>query len=479
MPENNSSSNTITQVNTKVVVIGSGPGGYAAAFRLADLGFQVTLIERHANLGGVCLNVGCIPSKTLLHLAEMCHEVPALAEHGLSFGEMKIDRTKILDFKSDVINKLTSGLGQLASARKVKVINGLAKFTSSHSLVVTSDDGQTEVTFETCVIAAGSEPVKLPFLPADDERILDSTSALDLKKIDGRLLIIGGGIIGCEMATVYNALGAKVSVVEMTNQIMPGADRELVKPCQKVMSDRGVDFHLNTKVVSVDASANGFKVTFEGANAPTEAVNYDQILASVGRVPNGKLIDIEKAGVNVDERGFIQTDAQLRTNQSHIFAIGDITSNPMLAHKATCEGRVVAEVIAGKRVRLDVNSIPSVAYTDPEVAWVGATKAQLKEQGVDFQEGVFPWAANGRSLCLGRSEGKTIIFYDKESGRVLGGGVVGRSAGDIIGVIGLAVEMGADIHDIALTVFPHPTLVETVGQAAEMALGEPVDLLPS
>mgnify|MGYP001339865839 CR=1 FL=1 len=460
-----------------VVVLGSGPGGYAAAFRMADLGMEVTLIERNRALGGVCLNVGCIPSKTLLHLAEMCHEVPALKDHGLDFGAAKLDQSKIIDFKEQVINKLTKGLEQLASARKVNVIHADAKFCGTHQLELKSKDKVEVIDFETCVIAAGSEPIKLPFIP-EDERVLDSTSALELKKINGKMLIIGGGIIGCEMGTVYNAFGSDVCIVEMTNEIMPGADRDIVKPCQKTMASRGIDFRLNTKVVSVEASARGLKVEFEGANAPEKAEIYDQILVSVGRVPNGRMIDIEKAGVNLDERGFVITDEQLRTNQPHIYAIGDITSNPMLAHKATGEGRVVAEVIAGKRVKLDAACIPSVAYTDPEVAWVGATATELKAKGVNFKKGVFPWLANGRSLCLGRSEGKTIIYYDTDTGRVLGGGIVGKVAGDLIGVIGFAIEMGADIHDIAMTVFPHPTLVETVGQAAEMAIGEPVDLLP-
>ena len=465
------------ELQVKVAVLGSGPGGYAAAFRLADLGFDVALIERYENIGGVCLNVGCIPSKTLLHLAEMCYEVPGLKEHGLDFGDLKLDQSKMIDFKSQVVKKLTSGLGQLASARKVNIVHGVARFSTDHQLVVENDQEINTVNFEYCVIAAGSEPVKLPFLP-EDERIIDSTGALELKKVGGKMLIIGGGIIGCEMATVYQAFGTDVTVVEMTDQIMPGAQKDIVRPCQQLMQKRGVEFMLKTKVVGVSASATGLSVTFEGDKAPTESVVYDQILVSVGRAPNGRKLEAEAAGITVDERGFIPTDEQLRTNVNHIFAIGDITHGPMLAHKATAEGRLVAEVIAGKRVKMDVRCIPSVAYTDPEVAWVGQTKDELKAANIDFKEGVFPWMANGRSLCLGRSEGRTVLYADAETGRVLGGAVVGRNAGDIIGVIGLAIEMGADVHDLALTVFAHPTLVETVGQAAEVLLGEPVDVLP-
>lgn len=466
------------ELQVKVAVLGSGPGGYAAAFRLADLGFNVALIERYENIGGVCLNVGCIPSKTLLHLAEMCHEVPGLKAHGLDFGELKLDQSKMIDFKSQVVKKLTSGLGQLASARKVKIVRGDAKFTTDHQLMVENEQEITTVNFDHCVIAAGSEPVKLPFLP-EDERIIDSTGALELKKVGGKMLIIGGGIIGCEMATVYQAFGTDVTVVEMTDQIMPGAQKDMVRPCQQLMQKRGVEFMLNTKVVAVSASAQGLSVTFEGDKAPAESMVYDQILVSVGRAPNGHGLGAEAAGITVDKRGFIPTNEQLRTNIHHIFAIGDITQGLMLAHKATAEGRLVAEVIAGKRVKVDMRCIPSVAYTDPEVAWVGQTKDELKAAGIDFKEGIFPWMANGRSLCLGRSEGRTVLYADSETGRILGGAVVGRNAGDIIGVISLAIEMGADVHDLALTVFAHPTLVETVGQAAEVLLGEPVDVLPS
>jgi len=464
------------ELQVKVAVLGSGPGGYAAAFRLADLGFNVALIERYENIGGVCLNVGCIPSKTLLHLAEMCYEVPGLKEHGLDFGDLKIDQSKMIDFKAQVVKKLTSGLSQLASARKVKIVHGVAKFTSDHQLLVENDKETHVIGFDHCVIAAGSEPVKLPFLP-QDERIIDSTGALELKKIGGKMLIIGGGIIGCEMATVYQALGTDVTVVEMTDQIMPGAQKDIVRPCQQLMQKRGVEFMLNTKVVAVSASAKGLAVTFEGGQA-TESRLFDQILVSVGRGPNGHKLQADAAGIKVDDRGFIPTDKQLRTNVNHIFAIGDITHGPMLAHKATAEGRLVAEVIAGKRIKMDVRCIPSVAYTDPEVAWVGQSRDELKAAGIDFKEGVFPWIANGRSLCLGRSEGRTVLYADAVTGRVLGGAVVGKNAGDIIGVIGFAIEMGADVHDLAMTVFAHPTLVETVGQAAEVLLGEPVDVLP-
>jgi dihydrolipoamide dehydrogenase len=389
---------------------------------------------------------------------------------------LKIDQSKMIDFKAQVVKKLTSGLSQLASARKVKIVHGVAKFTSDHQLLVENDKETHVIGFDHCVIAAGSEPVKLPFLP-QDERIIDSTGALELKKIGGKMLIIGGGIIGCEMATVYQALGTDVTVVEMTDQIMPGAQKDIVRPCQQLMQKRGVEFMLNTKVVAVSASAKGLAVTFEGGQA-TESRLFDQILVSVGRGPNGHKLQAHAAGIKVDDRGFIPTDKQLRTNVNHIFAIGDITHGPMLAHKATAEGRLVAEVIAGKRIKMDVRCIPSVAYTDPEVAWVGQSRDELKAAGIDFKEGVFPWIANGRSLCLGRSEGRTVLYADAVTGRVLGGAVVGKNAGDIIGVIGFAIEMGADVHDLAMTVFAHPTLVETVGQAAEVLLGEPVDVLP-
>ncbi|HJN38477.1 MAG TPA: dihydrolipoyl dehydrogenase [Gammaproteobacteria bacterium] len=468
------------KVSTRFVVIGSGPGGYAAAFRLADLTrkessgnreVNVVLIEKHSTLGGVCLNVGCIPSKALLHMAEVVNSVEEVSGHGLTYGKPKIDVKKIVDWKDSIISHLTQGLKGLARQRKVKVLHGEAQFIGPNQIQI-KGDSDTIVDFDKAIIASGSENVNLPFIPQDDPRILDSTTALNLSKTNGKLAVLGGGIIGCEMATVYRALGAEVDVIEMLPQIMPGADVDLVRPCQKIMEKRGVKFYLSTQVSGVKAGKNGLTVSFKEGQDKV----YDQMLVSVGRRPKGADVGAEHAGVKVDERGFIPVDECLTTNQRHIYAIGDVCGNPMLAHKAAAEGRLVAEVVHGKRVKFDAQCIPSVAYTDPEVSWVGKTEAELKKEGIAYDKGVFPWAASGRSLCLGRSEGLTKLLACKESGRVLGGGVVGKSAGDIISEVALAIEMGCYIEDIELTIHPHPTLSETIGLAAEACMGTITDL---
>lgn len=463
------------KISAEVVVLGSGPGGYSAAFRAADLGKQVVLIERYDTLGGVCLNVGCIPSKALLHAAKVVDEVADMADHGVSFGKPKFDIKKLREWKNSVVNKLTGGLKALAKQRKVQVIVGEGKFISSNQIEVTNGKEKTVVTFKDAIIAAGSRPVKLPFIP-DDPRILDSTSALELPKVDGEMLIIGGGIIGLEMATVYSALGANVTVVELMDQLIPGADKDIVTPLHKRLEKRGKKIMLKTKVTKVEAKKTGLMVTFEGENAPAKPQQFDQILVAVGRVPNGKLIDAEKAGVKVDERGFIPVDKQLRTNVANIYAIGDINGNPMLAHKAVPEGRVAAEVIAGKKHYFDPRSIASVAYTDPEVAWVGVTEAEAKTQGLQYGKGVFPWMASGRSLGIGRDEGITKLIFDEKTHRVIGAGIVGPNAGDLISEVALAIEMGCDAEDIALTIHPHPTLSETIMLAAEAYEGTITDL---
>lgn len=462
-------------VQADVVVLGSGPGGYAAAFRAADLGKQVVLVERYEKIGGVCLNVGCIPSKSLLHLAEMINGNQEMAAHGIDFGKPKIDMAKVKSWKNGIIGKLTSGLQMLSKRRGVTVITGIGEFIGANQLKVNSVATETIVEFKQAIIAAGSQSIRLPFLP-EDPRIFDSTGALELANPTGKMLVIGGGIIGCEMATVYRALGAEVTVVEMLDQIMPGTDIDLVKPCQKIMSQRGIEFQLKTKVVAVKAEKKGLLVTMEGENAPQKPIYFDQILMSVGRIPNGKQIGADAAGITVDEHGFIPVDKQLRTNIGHIYALGDIVGNPMLAHKAHAEGHVVAEVIAGKRSYFDARCIPSVAYTDPEVAWVGKTEIELKAEGVNYGKGVFPWLASGRSQCFGRTEGLTKLLIDKKTNRIIGGGIVGRGAGDLIAEIGFAIEMGADVADIALTIHPHPTLAETIALAAEAYEGTITDL---
>ncbi|HJW61666.1 MAG TPA: dihydrolipoyl dehydrogenase [Actinomycetota bacterium] len=463
-------------VQAEVLVLGAGPGGYSAAFRAADLGRSVVLVDRSPILGGVCLNVGCIPSKALLHAARVIAETREMAEHGLAFGEPAVDLDKLRAWKESVVKRLTGGLASLAKARKVKVVTGLGVFASPNHLEVTADDGsRTTVGFEQAIIACGSEPVTLPFIPHDDPRVVDSTGALELEGVPERLLVVGGGIIGLEMATVYHELGAKVTIVELLDQLIPGADKDLVAPLSKRISKRYEAVYLTTKVTRVDAEADGLRVFFEGAKAP-ETATFDRVLVSVGRRPNGALIGADRAGVMVDERGFIGVDKQQRTNVPHIFAIGDVVGQPMLAHKASHEGHVAAEVAAGKPSYFDVRGIPSVAYTDPEVAWVGVTETEAKAAGVKYGKGTFPWAASGRSLSLGRDEGMTKLLFDETTHRLIGAGAVGPNAGELVAETALAVEMGADATDVALTVHPHPTLSETVGLAAEAFEGTITDL---
>jgi len=463
-------------IQTEVVVLGSGPGGYTAAFRAADLGKKVVLIERYENIGGVCLNVGCIPSKALLHSAKVIEEAAEMAEHGVDFGKPKIDAGKLLDWKNSIVKKLTGGLKMLAKQRKVEIVHGVGKFTSANTIEVTKADGAKEtIEFQNAIIAAGSRPVKLPFLP-EDPRIIDSTGALELKDVKGKMLVIGGGIIGLEMAKGYNALGAEITVVELMDQVIPGADSDIVAPLYKRIKARYKNIYLKTKVTKVEAKKDGLYVTFEGENAPEKPEKFDRILCAVGRIPNGKDIDADKAGVEVDARGFISTDKQMRTNVQHIFAIGDIAGNPMLAHKAIPEGRVAAEVISGLKHFFDPKCIPSVAYTDPEIAWTGLTETEAKAKGIKYGKGVFPWAASGRSLSIGRSEGLTKLLIDEETHRVLGAGIVGPNAGELIAEVGLAIEMGSDVEDIALTIHPHPTLSETIPMAAEVFEGTITDL---
>jgi dihydrolipoamide dehydrogenase len=457
-----------------VVVVGAGPGGYTAAFRAADLGLKVALVERWPTLGGVCLNVGCIPSKALLHAAKVIEDAQAMAAHGIAFGPPQVDATRLRDWKNQVVGRLTGGLTALAKQRKVTVLRGVGTFETDHAVRVGADDGSTTtVTFAHCIIAAGSESLRLPGLP-DDPRIIDSTGALELD-LPERLLVVGGGIIGLEMATVYAALGAKVSVVEMTEGLMPGCDRDLVRPLEKRIAKQYEAILLRTKVAKVEALADGLRATFEGDKAP-EPQLYDKVLIAVGRTPNGKRLACEAAGVIVDERGFIAVDRQQRTNVPHVFAIGDIVGPPMLAHKATHQGKVAAEVIAGHKRVFDARAIPSVAYTDPEIAWAGLTETEAKAKGIGYEKAVFPWAASGRSLALGRDEGLTKLLFDPTTHRVVGGGIVGTNAGDLISEVMLAIEMGADAADIGLTIHPHPTLSETVAMAAEAFDGSLTDL---
>lgn len=460
-----------------LVVLGSGPGGYSAAFRAADLGLSVALVERDATLGGVCLNVGCIPSKALLHAAKVVSEVREMREHGLEFGEPSIDVQKLAAWKAKVVGQLTGGLAGLAKQRKVQVVNGLGMFTSPSNLRVTSAAGEndTDIEFKHAIVAAGSEPVVLPGFPNDDPRLMDSTAALELEDIPERLLVIGGGIIGLEMATVYMELGSEVTVVELLDGLMTGADRDLVKPLQKRMNARLAGVYTGTRVTKVEAQDDALVAHFEGEGAPASA-SFDKILVAVGRQPNGARVGLENAGVAVDGHGFVTVDKQQRTNVAHIFAIGDIVGQPMLAHKAVHEGKVAAEVIAGHKVAFDTEIIPAVAYTDPEVAWAGLTETDAKARGVPYEKGVFPWAASGRSLTLGRSEGLTKLLFDPADGRVIGAGVVGPNAGDLIAEAALAIEMGCDAEDIGLTVHPHPTLSETVAMAAEAFSGTITDL---
>jgi dihydrolipoamide dehydrogenase len=453
----------------QVVVIGSGPGGYTAAFRAADLGLKTALIERYDTLGGVCLNVGCIPSKALLHAARVVSEAEEMAEHGIKFGKAKVDLDALREWKQSVVKRLTGGLAGLAKQRKVEVITGVASLTGPNTAQV----GDRTVTFDNCIIAAGSEAATLPGLP-DDERIIDSTGALELPSVPKRLLVVGCGIIGLEMATVYDALGAKVTMVELLDQLIPGCDPDLVKPLHKRISGRYEAIHLGTKVESVEAGEKHLAVELSNG----ESLKFDGVLVAIGRRPNGRAVGADQAGVNVDDAGFIRVDRQMRTNVAHIYAIGDVVGGPMLAHKASHEGKVAAEVIAGQNVEFDARTIPSVAYTDPEVAWMGLTEAEARENGVEYEKAAFPWAASGRALSLGRDEGMTKLLFEPGSRRLLGAGIVGVNAGELIAETVHALEMGSDAEDIGLTVHPHPTLTETIGFAAEMAEGTITDLMP-
>jgi dihydrolipoamide dehydrogenase len=461
--------------STQLLVLGSGPGGYSGAFRGADLGLKVTLVERWDVLGGVCLNVGCIPSKALLHAAKVIEETHEMASRGIEFGPPKISFDKLREWKSSVVKKLTGGLTVLAKQRKVEVVRGVGKFISPHVLEVTQGEKRERIRFEHCIIAAGSEALRLPFIPKDP-RVIDSTGALELPQNPGRFLVIGGGIIGLEMACVYDALGSTVSVVELTPQLMPGCDPDLVRPLEKRIRARYSEVLLSTKVTAVTASQDGLLVKFEDKDGKSGANTYDHVLVAVGRVPNGKTIGAEAAGVKVDERGFIPTDKQMRTNVPHIFAVGDIAGPPMLAHKATHEAKVAAEVAAGHKSAFDARVIPSVAYTDPEIAWVGVTEATAKAQNIAIEKGVFPWSASGRSLSIARDEGFTKLLADPQTHRILGAGIVGTNAGELIAETGLAIEMGADAADIGLTVHAHPTLSETVAFSAEAIDGTLTDL---
>ena len=465
--------------STEVVVLGSGPGGYTAAFRAADLGKKVVLIERYATLGGVCLNVGCIPSKALLHTAKVITEAQETAHHGVSFGAPKVDLDQLRSWKAnDVVGKLTGGLASMAKQRGVTVVQGVGKFASPHQIAVTAADGKvTTIGFEHAIIAAGSQATKFPGAP-DDERIMDSTGALALADIPKRMLVIGGGIIGLEMGTVYDALGTKVSVVEFMDGLITGCDRDLVRPLQKRMEKRFEAIMHSTKVSKIEAKKDGIHVSFEGENAPEGIQVYDRVLVSIGRKPNGKNIGAENAGVAVNEWGFINVDKQQRTNVNHIFAIGDIVGQPMLAHKATHEAKVAAEVIAGHKVEFVASVIPSVAYTDPEVAWVGLTETEAKAKGIEIEKASFPWAASGRALSIARTEGATKLIFDKETHRVIGAGIVGVNAGELLAEAVLAIEMGADAHDLGLTIHAHPTLSETVCFAAELKEGTITDMMP-
>jgi len=462
-------------VHAEVVVLGSGPGGYTAAFRAADLGKSVVLVERYAALGGVCTNVGCIPSKALLHAARVISEAEEMSHFGVNLGSATVDLDKLRSWKEGIIARSNRGISGLAKQRKVQVLTGVGKFTSPHMLEVQGSDGTKKISFDHCIIAAGSQPARIPGFPYDDPRLIDSTGALELKDIPKRLLVIGGGIIGLEMATVYDALGSKVSVVELLDGLIPGADRDIVKPLHKRIEKRYEAILLKTKVAKLEALKEGIRATFEGEGAPAPQV-YDRVLLAVGRRPNGKTIDAEAAGIQVSERGFIEVDNQMRTNVPHIHAIGDIVGEPMLAHKATHEGKLAAEVIAGHKAAFDARTIPSVAYTDPEIAWMGLTETAAKAQGIEYEKAVFPWAASGRARAIARDEGMTKLLFDKNTRRLLGAAIVGPNAGELISETVLALEMGADAQDIGLTIHPHPTLSETVFFAAEIADGTITDL---
>ncbi len=468
----------VADIRTQVLVLGAGPGGYTAAFRAADLGMSVVLVERYPDLGGVCLNVGCIPSKALLHTVEVIEEAAELEAMGVTFGKPKIDLDRLRAGKEKVVKRLTGGLAQMAKMRKVQVVQGTGTFASPKTLKVeTADGGETLVEFDYCIIACGSSAVKIPAFPNDDPRLMDSTDALALEEIPKKMLIIGGGIIGLEMATVYATLGSSIDIVELQDGLIPGCDRDLVKPLEKRLAGKVDRILLKTRVEAIKPLKSGLKVTFGGENAP-EPATYDKVLVAVGRTPNGHRIGAEKAGVEVDERGFIPVDRHMRTNVPHIFAIGDVVGNPMLAHKATHEAKVAAEVIAGLPALFDPMTIPSVAYTDPEVAWMGLTETEAKEKGIPYEKAVFPWTASGRAIGVGRDEGFTKLLFDPDTRRILGAGIVGVNAGELIGETVLALEMGADAEDIGLTIHPHPTLNESIAMAAEVAEGACTDLPP-
>jgi dihydrolipoamide dehydrogenase len=465
----------MSEIKTQLVVLGAGPGGYSAAFRASDLGVDAIIVDSRETLGGVCLNVGCIPSKALLHVAKVIQEAKHLSSHGVTFGEPTIDLDKIREWKDAVISQLTKGLSGMSKMRKVKHVQGYGKFTGANTLEVEGKDGTTTITFEHAIIAAGSEPIALPFIPKDDDRIMDSTGALEMKDIPEKMLILGGGIIGLEMGTVYHALGSKIDVVEFLDQLIPAADKDVMKVYMKTIKNK-FNTMLETKVVAVESKDDGVYVSFEGKQAPAEPVRYDRVLVAVGRRPNGSLVAAEKAGVKVDERGFINVDKQLRTNVANIFAIGDLVGQPMLAHKAVHEGHVAAEVIAGHKHYFDPRGIPSVAYTEPEIAWVGLTEKEAKEQGVNYEAASFPWAASGRAIASDATDGLTKLLFDKDSGRIIGGVLIGTNAGEMLGEIGLAIEMGADAEDIALTIHAHPTLNESIGLCAEIFEGSITDM---
>ena len=470
-------------LHAEVLVLGAGPGGYTAAFRCADLGKKVVLVERYATLGGVCLNVGCIPSKALLHAAKVITEAEEMAHNGVSFGKPAVDLNRLRGWKEGVIGKLTKGLGSMARGRKVSVLEGVGKFTTPNMIEVTGKDGVKTVSFDHCIIAAGSQVAKIPGFPYDDARLIDSTGALELVDVPRRILVIGGGIIGLEMACVYDALGSKVTVVEFADGLIPAADRDMVRPLYKRIEKRYEAIYLKTKVTKLEARPEGLLATFEGADGqaapqPSQQM-FDRVLLSVGRRPNGRDIGADKAGVTVDERGYVPVDKQQRTGMAHIFAIGDICGEPMLAHKATYEAKIAAETIAGHKVGFDALTVPSVAYTDPEIAWMGLTETQAKKDGVDFKAASFPWAASGRAISIDRTEGVTKLIYDPKTKRLLGAGIVGANAGELIAEMTLAMEMGADLEDVALTIHPHPTLSETPFFAAEVALGTITDMMPA
>lgn len=470
-----SKGNSESDLHAEVLILGAGPGGYTAAFRAADLGKQVVLVERYPKLGGVCLNVGCIPSKALLHVAQLVHEAEEFSRNGVSFGAAKIDLDKLRTWKNNVTGGLTTGLGSLAKQRKVKVVQGSASFVSETAVRVEASAGSQTISFDNAIIAAGSRAAKIPPFPNDDPRLMDSTDALELSDVPKKLLVIGGGIIGLEMATVYHALGSTITIVELLDQLIPGCDADLVKPLHQRIAKQYEKIYLSTKVTGITSQKNGLKVTYEGGNSPDPEV-FDRILVAVGRRPNGHLIGADAAGVAVDDAGYIRVDEKQRSNVPHIYAIGDIVGEPMLAHKATHEGKVAAEVISDLPSAFQALTIPSVAYTDPEVAWMGLTENDAKKNGIDYEKASFPWAASGRSLAIGRREGLTKILCDKETGRILGAGMVGTNAGELIAEAVLALEMGADAEDIGLTIHPHPTLSETLGFAAEMIEGTITDL---